>query len=173
MGITNNTLLSINKCRLYLRLYFLSDISNLCGTFIRSHITQGRPGSRLNTLQWPTQGKPTINNFSIWSTSLRELSHHIKLAPWSNNIMTTCFYSSQDDCLFQYCGNSWLCYTSKQKLTHQCYFSICGTLNPEHTQHAAYVSNFQQYWACHGYCTSPHSIPPQPTNLAEHIASLP
>jgi hypothetical protein len=38
----------LNKCQLYLQVYFISEILNPGGTSIRSHILDGRPGPKIN-----------------------------------------------------------------------------------------------------------------------------
>jgi hypothetical protein len=50
---------TLNFCRLYLQVIFLSDITTACGTEIEDDAKQGKWFlDRVSTLRWPTQQKP-------------------------------------------------------------------------------------------------------------------
>ena len=60
-GVRDTELFSLNKCRLYLNVYNLSDIYNTTGTGIKKHILQGMRGPKINDFIWPKQGNPTVS----------------------------------------------------------------------------------------------------------------
>jgi hypothetical protein len=63
----------LNKCRLYLKVFLLSDIVTGDGTKIISEVWMGKkfkPQSRC-TKNWPIWGKPMANEFNIWRTALK------------------------------------------------------------------------------------------------------
>jgi len=57
----------LNRCRLYLQVITLSDITTADGLIILPEIKQGiRIENRPSTLQWPTQGDPPQSEWRIW-----------------------------------------------------------------------------------------------------------
>ena len=60
-----------NKCRMYLKVFFLSDIVTSDGQRLREDILSATPNanSHLN-LGWPVWGKPPTSAWSIWRRTL-------------------------------------------------------------------------------------------------------
>jgi len=48
LQLPQESILQLNKCRLYLQVYFLSDCFTLDGTSVRHHIVQGEVGPTVN-----------------------------------------------------------------------------------------------------------------------------
>jgi hypothetical protein len=72
-GVHDLDLFVINKCRLFLQVYNLSDFKNLSRTGVKQHILQGIPGPVLNALIWPKQGKPSLQDWEIWRSTGKAL----------------------------------------------------------------------------------------------------
>ena len=70
---------SLNLCRLYLQVEYLSELCSLQGTYILPSVWRGcRPPSR-STLQWPLQPRP--QSWSLWRHSLATLFLRNKFPP--------------------------------------------------------------------------------------------
>jgi hypothetical protein len=66
---------SINRCRLYLQLINLSDMTSADGRYLIPQAVQGhRLKDRRSTLAWPTQQRPSRADWQIWSNALSPLS---------------------------------------------------------------------------------------------------
>jgi hypothetical protein len=65
-GASKEKLLSLNWCRLYLKAYFLSDITNGYGTRITDDIWMGRYRSLSWHSSWPKQAPPLRHDWTIW-----------------------------------------------------------------------------------------------------------
>jgi hypothetical protein len=77
----------LNRCRLFLQVITLSDITNAEGDRIIKEAKKGRPlGSRPSSLLWPNQGSPSQADWKVWShyISLLEVNGklHCPLGPW-------------------------------------------------------------------------------------------
>jgi hypothetical protein len=74
-GARGPVLLTLNYCRLYLKVFHLSDIADFSGTYITEHAWQGIASSMAtNCFTWPNQGKPSANAWCIWRSLI---SQHI------------------------------------------------------------------------------------------------
>jgi hypothetical protein len=72
---------TLNRCRIYLQVISLSDITSADGSIIVPAILQGlRLTDRKSTLLWPTQQHPKQSDWILWSTALDHLQH--------NNLLT-------------------------------------------------------------------------------------
>jgi len=87
LHLPHTTIEQLNRCRLYLQVVTVSDISSACGKYILPTIKTGNiVPARSSTLRWVTQGKPTKADWSIWARSLAHLEQHGRLiqplGPW-------------------------------------------------------------------------------------------
>jgi len=81
-------LISINKCRIYMKLYFLSELV-LYNNRLKQFLTTRTPGSMINQFEWPQQGEPSNEDWEIWHSHLPILLDKAKkLGTW--NIKTDC-----------------------------------------------------------------------------------
>ena len=63
---------TLNRCRLYLKAFTLSDITTGCGLKIREEAWHGiKYDTGRNTSQWPIWGKPALLSWTKWRTALR------------------------------------------------------------------------------------------------------
>jgi hypothetical protein len=123
-GYIGEDLLSINKHRIFLNTYFLSDIFTSNGTAIKAHAAQGIKGPRINTAQWSNQGNPSSNDWSKEEECVKVLACQFKLGSWlevNNNIW---IHSPDDDALFKKVGTSWLRYRPLHHAARQRYFTL-------------------------------------------------
>jgi len=69
-------LLSLNRCRLYLNVIFLSDITSADGRMIIPASKEGhRLVDRINDLNWPIQDSPTPNELTLWRNALARFEY--------------------------------------------------------------------------------------------------
>ena len=71
--IHKSTLKTLNKCRMYLKVFTLSDITTGSGAKIRNEAWHGR---QFNTgreyhMKWPNWGRPSLQAWSVWRTLLK------------------------------------------------------------------------------------------------------
>jgi hypothetical protein len=71
---------ALNRCRLYLNILTISDITTAEGRTIDHNIKKGQKlADRESTLLWPTQGKPSPKDWQEWKQHLGWLEHKGKL----------------------------------------------------------------------------------------------
>lgn len=70
-GVRDLDLLAINRCRIYLKIFFLSDIATGNGMHVNTNLVLGQPIETYNDFIWPIQGKPSTREWVIWKTSLQ------------------------------------------------------------------------------------------------------
>jgi len=80
---------ALNNVRLYLRVTYLSEISDACGQFIRTDNLTDMQQSTASTLKWPYQIPPLEANWKLWTCVICSLytkpnSNMLihKLGPW-------------------------------------------------------------------------------------------
>ena len=70
--IPTSNLKQLNKCRMYIEAFTLSDISTSCGRFIRNEAWNGRKcDNGHNRSNWPMWGRPSLKDWTYWRTALR------------------------------------------------------------------------------------------------------
>jgi hypothetical protein len=114
--LSSEELLSINKCRLYLRAWFLSDITDGSGVYVLQEAWNGDTQSHpLREKLWPNQGKPTKAHWHIWQQALqgaflgRGRKLRVPLGPWTiSEEEWEWFYSTKDGQLYRCTNTDWL-----------------------------------------------------------------
>jgi hypothetical protein len=71
-GLSKEELNQLNKCRLFLRAFQLSDIADGSGLCITDDAWQGRANDMFHKLTWRLQGNPTRNAWDIWRRMLKK-----------------------------------------------------------------------------------------------------
>ena len=90
-GYSNNQMLILNRCRLYLQVLQLSDIMTGFGNGFTEAIRGQRDKQRNISYKWPFQAIPSTRMFKFWKKALRKTFGLIagtttyKLGPWLNN----------------------------------------------------------------------------------------
>jgi hypothetical protein len=70
-GIRDDQLQRLNRCRLFLQVLTISDITTGCGTKITKAAWNGvRDTTRTSSYQWPSQGIPSALDWVLWRQSL-------------------------------------------------------------------------------------------------------
>ncbi len=66
-----STIIILNRCRLYLQVLTMSDITSADGRYILPGIKEGhRHNDRKSTLNWPQQARPPVRDWKVWSRAL-------------------------------------------------------------------------------------------------------
>ena len=82
---SNQDLLRINRCRLYLQVHMVSEISTTDGRQLLSPIWRGQqPTCSVSKLFWPRQQRPSSSSWRVWRQFLSQL-----LRPGSYNYYST------------------------------------------------------------------------------------
>ncbi len=107
---TANHLLSLNKCRLFLHAYYVSDIATGSGSHLLDSAWKGSPSFHLSYRQhtWPIQGRPSYSDWEIWRQYLQrcKLKHH--LGHWViHNSICKWFYSPSLSSIFHHKDITW------------------------------------------------------------------
>jgi hypothetical protein len=69
--VNKRDLSDINRCRVYLRVFFLLDIANIQGGTIEEWAINGEQrNARHNTWHWPVQQKPPRTMWNKWKAAL-------------------------------------------------------------------------------------------------------
>jgi hypothetical protein len=71
--LTSQELEAINQCRLYLKAYYISDVTTASGKRLSFHAWEGVPrdNGTTNRLCWPNQGAPSKSAWDIWRKTLK------------------------------------------------------------------------------------------------------
>jgi hypothetical protein len=119
---SNNELIHINRCRLFLKVMTLSDITNGNGMLLREGALKGEMIELNNSYYgWPRQERPGISSWRIWRkaiklTFLRQVNLHLKpeytLGPWNdgNKANWNWFVVRATQKVYQRTGNGWKTY---------------------------------------------------------------
>jgi hypothetical protein len=112
--VSKRDLADINRCRFYLRVFFLSDIVNIQGDTIEEWaITGERTNARRSTWPCPVQQKPPRNMLNKWKAALRvvfndETTLAAPMGDWlhmHNHQEYEWWLSVRDKCIYrQSCG---------------------------------------------------------------------
>ena len=72
--LTANDILFCNKCRIYLRVFLVSDITTGSGKYIRSSVWEGNRTSHNSNkaLTWPEWQRPPKKMWDVWQAALRK-----------------------------------------------------------------------------------------------------
>ena len=110
-----------NKCRMYLKVFFLSDIVTSDGQRLREDILSATPNSNSHlNLGWPVWGKPPTSAWSIWRRTLRilltdgiSLEVNKTLGAWINFDYSNWewFLSKDNSKLYRRHGDQWTRYS--------------------------------------------------------------
>jgi hypothetical protein len=119
---SNNEIAHINRCRLYLQVATLADITNGNGTMIRQEVLKGQSTPHHQSYyNWPRQMRPGISSWRLWRKALkrcvmREIRLYIKptlhLGNWTDGARDgwKWFYMHRTQKIFQRDNNRWRVY---------------------------------------------------------------
>jgi hypothetical protein len=118
-GLSTKYIRTINRCRLYLLVFFLSDIETLKGDAIALWSLPGiRSETRTSTWNWPIQQKPPKSAWKLWAKVLLEAfgdgnSLDVPLGSWlmdNNHQNNEWWLDSHSRSLYQYTKHTWVRY---------------------------------------------------------------
>lgn len=73
-SFTHDEITSVNRCRLYLRVFFLSDIVSGDGTTILQDAYDGvRSTQWISRWRWPRQSRPPPRDWNLWRIAIRDV----------------------------------------------------------------------------------------------------
>jgi hypothetical protein len=70
LGLMREQLAGLNRCRLFLKAFWLSDIVDGTGNFLRDEAWIGQPINLHRESSWPRQGKPGPKDWVWWRSFL-------------------------------------------------------------------------------------------------------
>lgn len=165
-GARGPVLLTLNYCRLFLKAFHLSDITDFSGTHITDSAWQGNPSSiPTNSFSWPKQGKPST---SAWCTWRGFLSQHVMarhrmlrrpLGLWLNVGNRKWFFNPEDERLYENRGINWWYYDRVPLQTRRLVFVQGGEASQSKVLHEAYVTQSGQWWVCSSHGVMAAQIP--------------
>ena len=180
-----DTLLRINSVRLYLKVFFLSDITQSDGKTIDPHYrTTGTSPTRTSTLKWPYQPSPPKNCWEAWRKMLRTCftnrSYTLRtpLGVWLPVPRTQAWCSYFDPLtsrIFYKLGDHWFLLRHLGRFHRQLSITTRITHLPEHTVPISVTPVKDKYLALPFlYCEEILTIPPSPpTSFRQCLQQLP
>ena len=176
-GYTPKQLKALNKCRLFLQVLTLSDISSGCGTYILQEALKGIKYKQQKS-DWPLQGNPGKENWMFWKTALTEcfsLSSQgylpSPMGAWYHSNNTKWFFSQTETRLYGFQDNGWTFYPrnpARASTRHAMLkFNRNGQIGlpPKDLQHAVVIVH-QSHLALQGYSDI---IPPESVDRSSFL----
>ena len=117
LGYTKTEMRNLNRCRLYLQVTSLSEITNGRGT----QIVFDRHPRKSNEMHWPHQGRPTNTMWTEWENALQKCfgnnTQVLQQALGHWTVTSTEYHEWEwflgiDDALYQYTDGKWIQYAS-------------------------------------------------------------
>jgi hypothetical protein len=104
---TKDQLARLNRCRLFLKAFWLSDIVDGSGVFLRDEAWTGQPLNMHRESSWPRQGKPGPTDWALWREFLSKgilgrggrLKYSMGL--WHAESDNPWYYCKNEDALYQ------------------------------------------------------------------------
>jgi hypothetical protein len=174
-------ILLLNRCRLFLRAYHLSDIVDGSGVYITDDAWLGRPSNNLHrTKSWPSQGCPSNGAWILWRKMIKKcfLGRGMKLRnplglwlpvdsdwPW--------YYSTSDECLYHFDETGWRSFSKLISRGKNPIFSSIGksTSKPSNICKAT-VFQKRDRRVCSGYGEILCNPQPIVNSLQDHLLSM-
>ena len=120
---TASQLDAINRCRLYLQLMTVSDVTTACGRFLTREARIGYyEKTRPHYYRWPQQQRPTDDDWQWWEAAMSMLVSTDNelvepLGPWTDSDTTwTWFVSPSEERLYQREEGKWIYYSKIRSL---------------------------------------------------------
>jgi hypothetical protein len=72
-NFTAKEMKNINRCRMYIQVFYLSDFTDISGHHIEPWIIKGkRDGTRSSKWEWPIQHRPQTAAWKVWNKAIEE-----------------------------------------------------------------------------------------------------
>jgi hypothetical protein len=178
MGPSKYELMTLNRCRLYLQVLFLSEICTGDGLYISGDAWTGnRLDIPLKQSSWPRQQKSSSQDWSIWQTYLKKafLSRGLRLqAPLGNWLHCDdrweWYFSPSHGCLYKLELGQWMLFSSILKRDRLPAFSASGTPSPPPSDlHRATIYFRRSQIICTGFAPISNNQSPQVTTFSRYL----
>lgn len=131
---TQDEFKALNRCRLFIKAYFLSDIVTGDGIAITEEVWMGiNCANRIRQVSWPNQGNPPRTDWQIWRSFLKKCfifrGRRLKqcLSPWIEaSDDWEWYFSPKSDKIYKRCENKWLEFPSIIQRKHLPAFTAKG-----------------------------------------------
>jgi len=132
-GFCNSELCTLNRCRMYLQVFFLSDMCTKTGDWISSKLWT-HPTPLPSNFRWPRTVKPSPQEWATWQWAITQSlslgcnqTLPLPLGPWLRwHEVNTWYYNPLDLALFHQNQGVWTTYTPIPKCTRHQLFHIMG-----------------------------------------------
>ena len=172
---------AINRCRLYLRAWFVSDITDGSGSFILHEAWTGE--NQLHSHRqhyWPNQGKPSKEHWDIWRRYLGRYftrrGRHLRVAlgMWQSvEEDWEWYFSIQDRRPYRKIRDKWYSWLINDR-PYLPFFAGEGTLSPKpNSPQVASVYRKGDKWVCSGHGPWKPLIIPTVNSTEEALQSGP
>jgi hypothetical protein len=175
---TDDELLSLNRCRLFSQVLFLSEICTGDGLAISEDAWRGtRFEVPSKTLSWPRQQRPSSKDWRIWQGFLKKsflfrgLRLHSPLGAWLRaGEGWEWFYSPSHECLFKFDSKDWTAFSQIHRRDKLPTFTSVGVVShpPKDLCRASIYFNKKRI-VCTGFSPIRHISQAQPTSLFQHL----
>jgi len=172
-------LLQINRCRLYLRAFYLSDITDGFGTQLSEDAWMGRRVASSKDLSRPAQGMPPRSDWELWRKYLKlaVLSRGMRLkhplGEWiTDTALDTWYIDPRSDQLHRKLGSVWYLHSRIPRRSGRPMYSSTGTIcDLPPVVHKAQVLYRNQYLICNGHCSIQAPVLPNRNSFMEFLFS--
>jgi hypothetical protein len=100
----------INRCIMYLQVFYLSDVTEIVGHHIEAWVIKGkRDGTRSSKWEWPIQQQPPAGAWKVWNKAIKEafteeedITH--QLGEWYDEVghqQTECHLNTKEGTLYR------------------------------------------------------------------------
>jgi hypothetical protein len=180
--VPTSELLSINRCRLYLQAFFISDIADGSGTYIMEDAWHGR---KIDTVfknkLWPQQGNPKRSDWSIWREKLklqllvRGLRLKSNLGDWFGfNSNWPWYFSPADGNLYHFSDTGWQSFPPVNARKIKPVFSGAGrSVNQTPRLCRATVYSKGSQWVCSGFGNMKDETSNAKLSFYDYVMALP
>jgi hypothetical protein len=121
-GYTGQTLRRLNLCRLFLKVFTVSDIVTASGTQVTTAAWEGKVDeTSISPYEWPNQGRPGVQDWNLWRTALKKtfrlqgphsLAHPLGLWLDTEN-QCKWFFEPTEERLYEHGTNQWWYYPKR------------------------------------------------------------
>jgi hypothetical protein len=154
IGISTKDLRTINRCQLYLQVFFLSYIATLKGDAIAPWLLSGTISeTRTSRWKWPIQQKPPKAAWKMWATVLQETfgngnSLDVPMGSWlmdNNRQNNKWWLDPHSRSLYQYTKHKLIWYTAINYGRLRFHTAGTETLPPNYPSHRVEISKRSRY----------------------------
>jgi hypothetical protein len=170
---------SITRCRLFLKVFWVSDITDGSGLYLLDEAWRGQPLHSHRIPSWPRQGKPTTPDWEIWRRYLskgllgrgRRLKH--PLGSWYPQSDNPWRYCQQEDALYHVTDSDCIRYLRSPRRSGRPMFSNIGSIaEPQQQWSKASVCVKGQHITLTGYGPCLPTTQISNNSFAGHLQSL-